>query len=399
MPDWPTPHAFACFAVIAVAASSIAACTRTYFKLPLITGYILAGILCGPHLLALLSSADCRALSAVINDDAMGFIGFSAGSKFLLSELSGSLRAVLSLLAGLVLTTFTLVCTGMHLAAPYLDLTKNASPIERSAMAVIIATLAVARSPSSAIALVSELDAHGPFTTAALSVTVLMDVIVVLLFALSLLFVHMLTPVPDREAQPPLQVLGLFGLQLIVSVALGLCLGWALHAFISLTNLGLTTAKAAPLKPADPKPADPKLVDPAPAELPPAPKEIRKGPAVSFAPLPQPAGAPPPSRELKKKWGSVVFAGLNGPLASKTASELAVVAAGIAPSKETRHCAALLGWLWVSIKVALVVAESVVMQVGMDGHARAHAGGAMRMHMQVGHAGEGLQGGLQGGAA
>ena len=64
----------------------------------------------------------------------MGFIGFSAGSKFLLSELSGSIRAVLSLLAGLVLTTFTLVFSGVYLASPYLELTSSVPPMQQLAM-------------------------------------------------------------------------------------------------------------------------------------------------------------------------------------------------------------------------------------------------------------------------
>ena len=48
-----------------------------------------------------------------------------------------------------------------------------------------------------------------------------MDVIVVLLFALSLLVVHMLTPEPGKEPAPPAQVLGIFAFQLIVSLLLG----------------------------------------------------------------------------------------------------------------------------------------------------------------------------------
>jgi len=221
MPEVPSAHTVAAFAVVAVAACSIASNLREYFKLPLITGYIVGGIICGPYILSLLTFADCNALRVLVNDDAMGFIGFSAGSKFVPCDLSGSLRSVLFLLAGLVVTTFTLVITGMSVASPYLALTNSATPVERISMSVIIATLSVARSPSSAIAIIAELGAHGPFTTAALSVTVLMDVIVVLAFSLSMLVVHMITAAPGHESQSPVQVLGLFGLQLVISVAVG----------------------------------------------------------------------------------------------------------------------------------------------------------------------------------
>ena len=44
------------------------------------------------------------------------------------------------------------------------------------------------------------ISAHGPFTTAALSVTVLMDVVVVLLFALTLLVVRAIDPAPGADS-------------------------------------------------------------------------------------------------------------------------------------------------------------------------------------------------------
>ena len=163
-PSWPSLHTLACFAVVCVAASSIATqCKRLH--LPLITGYILGGIVCGPFVLALLSEEATVRLGSLINDDAMGFIGFSAGSKFLLSELRGQMRPVLCLLTGLVVTTYLLVGCGVWFASPWLSLTSDATTEQRVAVALIVACLAVARSPSSAIALVSELDAHGAFAT------------------------------------------------------------------------------------------------------------------------------------------------------------------------------------------------------------------------------------------
>ena len=220
----PTLHTAARFLVVCVASSTIAEYCRKA-KLPLITGYIIAGILCGPCVLTLLLRPESEALSALINDDAMGFIGFSAGSKFLLSELRGSLRPVLCLLAGLVGTTYLLVGFGVWFASPWLSLTSGATAEQRVAVSLIVACLAVARSPSSAIALVSELDAHGPFTTAVLSVTVLMDVVVVVLFAMTLLVVHALTDsVASHGSASTATVLGLFGAQMALSLAVTLTL-------------------------------------------------------------------------------------------------------------------------------------------------------------------------------
>ena len=253
---WPTLQSLAGFTVVAVAASTLAEYGRRGLGLPLITGYILVGVLCGPFAIGLLDASDLHALGHIINDDAMGFIGFSAGSKFLLSELRGQLRLVMSVLLGLVGVTYALVLGGLMAAAPFLPLTANMEPRESFAVALLVACLAVARSPSSAIALVSELGAQGRFTTAVLSVTVLMDVIVVLLFAVTLLTVHAIAPEAGEAPGSPWQVLGLFGFQLLVSALVGLLLAAMLHALFKLSGAcealegdGATNAPPTPTTP------------------------------------------------------------------------------------------------------------------------------------------------------
>ena len=188
------------------------------------------------------SNAECMQLAKLITDDAMGFIGFSAGAKFLLSELTGSLKPILSLLVSLVLITYVLVFGGMLCASPWLEVSAGEPPSSVMAIALIMACLAVARSPSSAIAVVSELGAHGAFTTAALSLTVLTDVVVVLLFALTLLLVHALSEESGKEKPSIGLVLGVFLLQMAISAVVGVLLGFLLHGFISCTSAGVTTA-------------------------------------------------------------------------------------------------------------------------------------------------------------
>ena len=54
------------------------------------------------------------------------------------------------------------------------------------AVGSLIATLSIARSPASAIAVLRETEARGPFSKLVVSVTVLKDVLVVVLFALNM---------------------------------------------------------------------------------------------------------------------------------------------------------------------------------------------------------------------
>ena len=55
-------------------------------KLPNVTGYLLAGLLLGPSVLGLLSE-DFLAAASLISDMALGFIAFSIGNEFRVSQL------------------------------------------------------------------------------------------------------------------------------------------------------------------------------------------------------------------------------------------------------------------------------------------------------------------------
>ena len=55
------------------------------------------------------------------------------------------------------------------------------------AIAILFGTIFVARSPSSAIAVINEMRASGPFTKTVMGVTVVKDVLVIILFAIFIL--------------------------------------------------------------------------------------------------------------------------------------------------------------------------------------------------------------------
>ena len=98
--------------------------------------------------------------------------------------MAGNLRPTLTILASLVLITYSGVMTAMLLFGDYfIPFFEPLQPTQKIAASALIACLAVARSPSSAIAIISEMNAKGPFTTIVLAVTVMMDIVVVMLFS------------------------------------------------------------------------------------------------------------------------------------------------------------------------------------------------------------------------
>jgi Kef-type K+ transport system membrane component KefB len=171
------------FTILALAANQIGH-YFVKFRLPLISGFLFAGILVGPYLLGLLSDHAIRQLTFV-DEMALAVIAFAAGNELYLKELQSRLKSIAWVTVGLVLATFTLGSLAVFFLAEFIPFMKDLPAAGRAAVAILAGAILVARSPSSAIAVVNELRAKGPFTQMVLGVTVIMDVIVIVLFAIN----------------------------------------------------------------------------------------------------------------------------------------------------------------------------------------------------------------------
>lgn len=171
----------AAFTVISLAARQIGdLMSRT--GLPLITGFLFTGVLCGPYVLDLISTEAVRSLRFV-DEIALGIIAFAAGGELHLKELQNRLRDIAWITTGLVLCTFTLTSFAFFTLTPFLPFSGEMGLPFRIGVSLLAGAIFVARSPSSAIAIVNELRARGQFTQTVLGVTVIMDVVVITLFS------------------------------------------------------------------------------------------------------------------------------------------------------------------------------------------------------------------------
>ena len=226
---WQMLSKFGCFCVVCMASHTFGGLLSP-FGFPGITLFLGFGVLAGPFGLGLIAREDELQLSW-INDLALGFIGLSAGGKFLLSEIGGALRASLYVLTCLIGVTYVgSLAVNMLLGDMFIPFFGALGFGDRIAASLLIACLAVARSPSSAIAIISEMNAEGPFTTVALAVTVLMDVVVVMLFAFTNLVAGSLSSQSTSPggAAGPLMVLFSFLAQVVLSAMVGLIIGHTL---------------------------------------------------------------------------------------------------------------------------------------------------------------------------
>ena len=152
------------------------------FKLPKITGYILAGIVFGPYAIEFVSAATVRELK-LIDDLALTFIALAAGGELRLEELRQRGRSIGLTLLFLMIFVFLGVAAFVVAARSLLPFLDGASAAQLFTVAALLGTFALARSPSSAIAVISECKARGPFTETVLGVTVVMDLLVIIVFA------------------------------------------------------------------------------------------------------------------------------------------------------------------------------------------------------------------------
>jgi Kef-type K+ transport system membrane component KefB len=172
---------FGGFFMIAIASWQIA----KYFpkiKLPLITGFLFIGLISGPFILNLVPHEAVDKLSPIF-DFSLAFIAFAAGSELYLKEIRGRFKSIFWMTFGQLVITFFFGSFAVFYLSGFIPFMKDLDFVSRVSIALLMGTIFVARSPASAIAVINELRAAGPYTKTAIGVTVVKDVLVIILFA------------------------------------------------------------------------------------------------------------------------------------------------------------------------------------------------------------------------
>ena len=192
-------------------------------QLPAVTAYLVAGILIGPYLLGAigvsgLGFTDMENVKrfSLLSDIALGFIAFSIGNEFRLSQLKkiGKQATVVGIFQA-VFTTLLVdaALIGLHFLIP------DALPLPS---AIILGAVASATAPAATLMVVRQYKAKGPVTTILLPVVALDDAVGLVLFAVSFGIAKALmngqVDVISVLLEPILEVVG--------SLLLGALMGW-----------------------------------------------------------------------------------------------------------------------------------------------------------------------------
>ncbi len=189
-------------------------------NLPLITGFIVMGVIAGPHVLNLITRESIDKLHFV-NNLALAYIAFAAGAELYLKDLRGRMKSITWNTFGQLIVTFVLSSIIIYWLADSISFMAEVSSETKAAISILMATIFVARSPSSAIAIIHEMRAKGPFTQTVMGVTVIKDVLVIILYAICISIARYLV----HDSPFEFTVIIILLVELALSVVLGVVLG------------------------------------------------------------------------------------------------------------------------------------------------------------------------------
>ncbi|MGM0475376.1 MAG: cation:proton antiporter, partial [Bacteroidota bacterium] len=220
------------FGIVAVASGQLAGVFRK-IRLPLITGFLVIGLISGPEVLGLI---DEQALPRLrfLNDIALAFIAFAVGSELHLKELSSRYRSIVTMTISQMVIIFLLFSLTFYLMAGMIPVLEEMRLAARIAVSLLAGTIAVACSPESAIAVINELRARGPFTQTSIGVTVVKDFLVIILFAVIFTLSRSLIRDTDFRLYYILQVIA----ELVAAFGLGFLVGYLLRLILSIKGAG-----------------------------------------------------------------------------------------------------------------------------------------------------------------
>jgi Kef-type K+ transport system membrane component KefB len=152
--------------------------------LPRISGYLVIGIVIGPHATGLLTK-DMLAAGQVIEGLAVALIALTAGGEIRLSWVRRQIGRLAAMTICQILLIGAAIFAAMLLLRPWFSFMPQ-DDLHAAIIALVFSGIAISNSPTVTIAVISENRAEGPLSRTVLGVTVIVDMCVIVLFALLL---------------------------------------------------------------------------------------------------------------------------------------------------------------------------------------------------------------------
>ena len=214
-----------CLAVAMIGGLMMSRLTKK-LHLPAVTAYLVAGLLMGPFIVGAIGVPGLGFNSLhqveglrIVTQTALGFIAFTIGNEFRLSQLRATGKAAITIgILQAVLTTalvdIVLIC--LHLSFPHIISLPSA---------IILGAIASATAPAATLMVVRQYKADGPLTKLLMLVVAIDDAVGLLLFSASY-------GVATALSAGQVSVVGVIVepiLEIVLSLVLGGIMGWLLN--------------------------------------------------------------------------------------------------------------------------------------------------------------------------
>ncbi len=214
-----------CMAVALVSSLLLSRLTKK-LKLPAVTAYLVAGLLLGPFCLGRLniSGVGFNSLAqvegfSIITQVALGFIAFTIGNEFRMSQLkaTGAKAITIGILQAVITTVLVdVVLIALHLCFP---------KVISLPCAITLGAIASATAPAATLMVVRQYKADGPLTRLLMLVVAIDDAVGLVLFSVSY-------GIATALSNGQISILAVVVepiLEIVLSLGLGAIMGWLLN--------------------------------------------------------------------------------------------------------------------------------------------------------------------------
>ncbi len=198
--------------------------------LPHLTGYLLAGVATGPYALGMVDHQSVEDL-APVNQLALSLIALAGGAELKLAALKSGFRSLAWATLWQNLLVMVVLATVFIAARPLLPFLAGVPTAGVVGVALLWGVVAVTRSPSATLGILSQTRAQGPLATFTLNFVMSSDVVVVVLLALVMTVARPLILPGSTFSMAAFRELGV---ELMGSISVGTTLGLLLAAYLRL---------------------------------------------------------------------------------------------------------------------------------------------------------------------
>lgn len=144
------------------------------FKLPNVSGYLVAGLFLGPSFFKFVSAGDTETLS-IISELALAIIAFSIGSEFIIKDMRKLGKSIVIITLAEVVFAIGAVFFIMFFVFK-----------QSFAFSIVIGAMSAATAPAATLLVMRQYNAHGPVTRTILPVVALDDVFGIIAFGIAM---------------------------------------------------------------------------------------------------------------------------------------------------------------------------------------------------------------------